>query len=91
MLKLITRTLALLALVVVVAIPATASARIYLNRSAPESASSTIQPVSQPSTSGGFDWGAAAIGAGATLLALGIGTGAGAAGRRRRVSRAATA
>lgn len=91
MLKLISRTLAVLALVLVVAVPGTASARINLNRSAPEGPSVAIRTVSQPSTSGGFDFGDAAIGAGVVLLVVGVGTGAGISGRRRRISRAATA
>jgi hypothetical protein len=91
MLKRITRTLALLALVLVAVIPASAGARTYTNRSAPEGAPLAIAPVAQPATSAGFDWGAAGLGAGGVLLVLSIGAAGGVAGRRHRSSRTMTA
>jgi hypothetical protein len=91
MLGRITRMLTLLALLAIAAAPSPASARMFLDRSAPESASLAVQPVSHTQTSGGFAWDAAAIGAGVTLFVVGMGASAGVAGRRRRASRAAIA
>lgn len=94
MLNIISRTVATAAVVLAAAVPATATAQIFRDPSSParsQSPAIVIRPVASTTSSNGFSWGDAAIGAGGMLLVLGIGGTARVTTREKRVGRTVAA